>query len=108
MIDRPVYIDMMCVTAQKDAIMTWQYAPKLAFSTATYNHFSSHTFRRYYMQVNWDAAHYGSHYLLTEAGEGYSTNSLGEFFNVSMPLVSTKDDISKYLFLSEKRSRDQS
>lgn len=33
--------------------------------------------------------------------EGYSTNSMGLLVSCSMALVSTKDDISKHLFLSE-------
>lgn len=32
--------------------------------------------------------------------QGYSTNSMGELFRVSMPFVSTNDDISKYFLLS--------
>lgn len=32
--------------------------------------------------------------------EGYSTNSMGLLVSCSMALVSTKDDISKHLFLS--------
>lgn len=32
--------------------------------------------------------------------KGYSTNSMGELFKVSIPLVSTNDDISKYFLLS--------
>lgn len=34
------------------------------------------------------------------SSQGYSTNSIGELFKVSMPLVSTKDDISKNFLLS--------
>lgn len=33
--------------------------------------------------------------------KGYSTNSMGLLVRCSIALVSTKDDISKHLFLSE-------
>lgn len=36
----------------------------------------------------------------TAGAEGYSTNSMGLLVSCSMALVSTKDDISKHLFLS--------
>lgn len=35
------------------------------------------------------------------SNQGYSTNSTGDFVSCSSPLVSTKEDISKLLFLSE-------
>lgn len=47
------------------------------------------------------AADVGSQLDAPSAAKGYSTNSMGLLVRCSIALVSTKDDISKHLFLSE-------
>lgn len=52
MIDRPVYSDRKHVTMQQSAIMTWQFIPKLAFSSATHSKVHAFSSQKEYVQLD--------------------------------------------------------